>query len=374
MLIKGKISGVGTAIEKKEDTANVLQLLETNKTESGVNVRAYYPNVITVGGANNSEVAEGIDLEFSTLVSLKGGDYIKLEIVETELFSISPYVYVQLNYKSTQSSDENNRVKLALVDEENRVSIVKIPLDFPKDGVITQMIVGIKSMKTEEGSVLPPIYDMFGISVTKISLEQPLANEITVDDIAILRNYIFGWEYGVLNIEGCNFNAKLDESGSAVILEKGIMFAYGYFGYLPESITIPFIKPSATQYRFIYAEIDRSTIPNTFIIKVKNNQGSDKIKPTTFRQDYLTAIRTGVFELPLWRVELNEMGIVKLVNVRDLIDYIRTVKHSDSTTGKVLKKIGATATGTNQPITDRSRNLATTWFVHEAVRNYIDNN
>lgn len=366
MLIKGKISGVGTAIEKKEDTANVLQLLETNKTESGVNVRAYFPNVITVDGANNSGVPEGIDLAFSTLVSLKGGDYIKLEIVETEVFSISPDVYVQLNYKSTQSSDDSNKVKLALVDKENPVSIVKIPPDFPKDGVITQIFVGIKPRQDT--------YDMFGISVTKISLEQPLANEITVDDIAILRNYIFGWEYGVLNIEGCNFNAKLDGSGSVVTLEKGIMFAYGYFGYLPESIEIPFIKPSATQYRFIYAEIDRSTIPNTFIIKVKNNQGSDKIKPTTFRQDYLTSIRTGVFELPLWRVELNEMGIVELVDVRDLKDYIRTVKHSDFTTGKVLKEIGATATGTTQSITDKSRKLATTWFVHKTVRNYIDNN
>lgn len=368
MLIKGKISGVGTAIEKKEDTANVLQLLETNKTESGVNVLAYSSNVIIVDGANNSGVPEGIDLEFSALASLKSGDYIKLEIVETEVFSISPYVYVQLNYKSTQSNDENNRVKLALVNAENRVSIVKIPPDFPKDGVITQIFVGINPM--EEGQ---DIYDMFGISVTKISLEQPLANEITVDDIAILRNYIFGWEYGVLNIEGCNFNAKPDESGSAVILEKGIMFAYGYFGYLPESITIPFIKPSATQYRFIYAEIDRSTIPNTFIIKVKNNQGSDKIKPTTFRQDYLTAVRTGVFELPLWRVELNEMGIVELVDVRDLKDYIRTVKYSDFTTGKVLKEISDTAKGITQPITDSSRKLATTRFVYDTVRDYIDN-
>lgn len=198
-------------------------------------------------------------------------------------------------------------------------------------------------------------------------------NEITADDLAILRNYIYGWEFGVINREGWNFNATVSDNKSSVIVEKGIMFAYGYFGILPESVTMPFIKSSATQYRYIYAEIDRSVVPNTFMIKVKNNQGSNKIKPTTFRQDYLTAIRTGVFQLPLWQVELNSEGIVEIKDVRDLKDYIMKVKHTDNTTSKVTGEISTSAIATTQPITDNSEKLATTNFVHLATRDYIDN-
>lgn len=197
-------------------------------------------------------------------------------------------------------------------------------------------------------------------------------NEITADDLAISRNYIYGWEYGVVNREGWNFSETHDKN--SVTIEKGIMFAYGYFGIFPKTYTIPFIKPSATQYRFIYAEIDRSVVPNTCTIKVKNNQGSDKIKPTTFRQDYLTAVRTGVFQLPLWRVELNNQGIVEVVDVRELKDYIKQVQHTNYTTGKVTKTISENAIATPQPITDRSKKLATTEFVHLVTRNYIDNN
>ena len=196
-------------------------------------------------------------------------------------------------------------------------------------------------------------------------------NEITADDLAILRNYIYGWEYGVINRSGWNFNAH--KEGNSVVVEKGIMFAYGYFGIFPKSVTIPFIKPSATQYRFIYAEIDRSVVPNTCIIKVKNNQGSNKIKPTTFRQDYLTAIRTGVFQLPLWQIELNSEGIAKIVDIRDLKDYIMQVEHTNATTHTVTGEISLGAKATTQPITDNSEKLATTEFVHLATRDYIDN-
>lgn len=200
-------------------------------------------------------------------------------------------------------------------------------------------------------------------------------NEITADDLAILRNHIFGWDYGVLDIEGYNFNA--DKDGDNIVLEKGVMFAYGYLGMLPEPITIPFIKTSAIQYRIIYAEIDRSVVPNTFKIKVKNNQGSDKIKPTTFRQDYLTAVRTGVFQLPLWQVKLDSSGIVDidgLVNKRDLKKYIKQVEQSNITTKKVTGIIFNGAEATTQSTNDKSLKIATTKFVYDAIIDYMDKN
>lgn len=196
-------------------------------------------------------------------------------------------------------------------------------------------------------------------------------NEITADDLATLRNYIYNWEYGVINRNGWNFSAYQD--GNDIVIEKGIMFAYGYFGILPENIKIPFIKPSATQYRFIYAEIDRSSVPNVFTIKVKNNQGSDKIKPTTFRQDYLTSVKTGVFQLPLWQIKLNNEGIIEVKDIRDLKQYIMKTQHSNYTIGKVTGEISSSATATTQVITDISEKLATTEFVHLATRDYIDN-
>ena len=197
-------------------------------------------------------------------------------------------------------------------------------------------------------------------------------NEITADDLAILRNYHYNWEYGVINREGWNFNAYKEDNN--VIVNKGIMFAYGYFGIFPESVTISFINPSATQYRFIYAEIDRSVVPNTCTLKVKNNQGSDKIKPTTFRQDYLTAVRTGVFQLPLWIVKLDNSGIVEIKDVRNLQNYIKQVYHTNNTTGKISKYVSPNAIATTQAISDNSEKLATTEFVHLATRDYIDNN
>jgi hypothetical protein len=196
-------------------------------------------------------------------------------------------------------------------------------------------------------------------------------NEITADDIAVLRNYCYNWEYGVINREGWNFNARID--GNNVVVEKGIMFAYGYFGIFPETYTIPFIKPSATQYRFIYAEIDKSVIPNVCALKIKNNQGSDNIKPTTFRQDYLSTVKTGVFQLPLWRVKLDSSGIVKIESVRELKDYIEKVFHTNETTGKVTEEISGYALVVTQPTNDNSKKLATTLFVHNAIRDYIDN-
>ena len=196
-------------------------------------------------------------------------------------------------------------------------------------------------------------------------------NEITADDLAVLRNYIYGWEYGVINRVGWNFDTTVSQDKNNVIVNKGIMFAYGYFGIFPETYTIPFIKPSATQYKFIYAEIDRSVVPNTCTLKVKNNQGSDKIKPTTFRQDYLSAIRTGVFQLPLWKVKIGSEGIISIEDVRDLRSYIKEAYKSEMTTRRVTKYIAGTVKATTQPITDKSERLATTEFVHSATKNYI---
>lgn len=195
-------------------------------------------------------------------------------------------------------------------------------------------------------------------------------NEITADDLAIMRYYQVGWDYGVINRQGYKFDITYQQNTSSVEVDKGIMFAYGYFGFVDKS-KFEFIKPAIAQYHIIYAELDKSKIPNTCILKVRNNQSSTNIE-RMFRQDYLNRVRTGIFQLPLWRVKVDSNGIQEVVSLRDLKDSIKQVSVTNICKS-VIGEIDGDATATTQPITDKSKKIATTMFVHSATRDYIDN-
>lgn len=196
-------------------------------------------------------------------------------------------------------------------------------------------------------------------------------NEITADDLATLRYFQIGLDYGVLNREGYNFSIKYEINTSSVEVGKGIMFAYGYLGYIDKCV-LEFIRPAISQYHIIYVELDRSKIPNICTLKVKNNQSSTSIE-RTFRQDYLDKVRTGVFQLPLWRVKVGSNGIEEVVDLRKLYDKPKQVQYSINTK-RVVGKIDSGVTAVTQPNNDNSNKIATTMFVHNATRDYIDNN
>lgn len=149
---------------------------------------------------------------------------------------------------------------------------------------------------------------------------QTRINEITADDLAVDRNFKVGWNYGVVNRSNYNFNL-LGYALNKITIGQGVMFAYGYFGYADE-FSFEFIRPSIPQYHIIYAELDRSQIPNTCKIKAKNNQSSIKIE-NAFRQDILSKVKTGIFQLPLWRVKIDSSGIKEVVDLRALRNEIR---------------------------------------------------
>ena len=195
-------------------------------------------------------------------------------------------------------------------------------------------------------------------------------NEITADDLASYRYYLIGWDYGVVNRENYNFSVDYNVGESNIKVGKGVMFAYGYVGYV-DSCEIYLIRPAIPQYHIIYAELDRSKLPNTCILKVKNNQSSTNIE-NTFRQDYLDKVRTGVFQLPLWRVKIGSNGIEEVVDLRDKKDSIKNVYYADKCE-RVYDFIYSSVKATTQPITDNSEKIATTMFVHNATRDYIDN-
>lgn len=200
-------------------------------------------------------------------------------------------------------------------------------------------------------------------------------NEITADDLATLRYFQIGMDYGVIDREGYNFSIKYEINTSSVEVGKGIMFAYGYLGYVDKCV-LEFIRPAISQYHIIYVELDRSKIPNTCILKVKNNQSSTSIE-RTFRQDYLDKVRTGIFQLPLWRVKVGANGIEEVFDLRKDLDLlkqsIKQVEYAQNCKS-VFGSISHEATATTQPITDKSEKIATTMFVYNATRDYIENN
>jgi hypothetical protein len=195
-------------------------------------------------------------------------------------------------------------------------------------------------------------------------------NEITADDLAVLRHFQIGWNYGVIDREGYNFPIEYALKESNVKVGKGIMFAYGYLGYV-DKCTVEFIRPAIPQYHIIYAELDRSKIPNTCTLKVKNNQSSTSIE-RTFRQDYLDMVRTGIFQLPLWRVKVGANGIEEVFDLRALKNKPKQVEYAPYCK-RVFGSIEPSVTATTQPIADDSKKIATTEFVHLATRDYIDN-
>lgn len=198
-------------------------------------------------------------------------------------------------------------------------------------------------------------------------------NEITADDLATLRHFQIGWDYGVIDRQGYKFDISYQLGTSSVEVSKGIMFAYGYVGYV-DSCKLEFIRPAIPQYHIIYVELDRSKIPNTCTLKVKNNQSSTSIE-RTFRQDYLDKVRTGIFQLPLWRVKVGANGIEEVVDLRKDLDLlkqsIKQVEYSQNCKS-VFGTISPEATATTQPITDNSQKIATTEFVYLTTRSYID--
>ena len=186
-------------------------------------------------------------------------------------------------------------------------------------------------------------------------------NEISKDNVAIARRFIVGYDYGVIN-NGFNsiITSGIAGSNSAISMQSGEIFAYGYVGGILQPQKIEFTLPSGTRYDFIYAEIDMSRIPNTFYIKIKNN---GRAATTEWRQDYLSSVRTGVFQLPLYRVKLASSGIVELTDLRDT-----KIKLNNAITVKTITKtVGANVVGVTPNTNDDSTKIATTAFVYSAL-------
>lgn len=218
-------------------------------------------------------------------------------------------------------------------------------------------------------------------------------NEITADNVAIFRNFSIGYGLDAQDVGGVifdeikrddgtveyhDFKAWIDVTQNAdfttVHISDGIGFAYGYFG-AAEATDFTFLPPAVEQYHLIYLELDRSVVPNTAKIKTRNNQGSSKILPNTFRKDVLTRVKTGVFEIPLWIIRVTNEGISRpelatgsKYDLRQLRKYPKHVNYTDAAYhvqdyGVIGKNIfsGRIEEGAND------NRLANTVFVYNAI-------
>lgn len=178
--------------------------------------------------------------------------------------------------------------------------------------------------------------------ISGVGNETTRENEITPDVVASYRKFVVGHESGVID-EGDirSFTASIISAtgewkrySNVVHVNAGTMFAYGYFGEA-EAADFTFLPPAVEQYHIIYAELDKSVIPNKCTIKTKNNQGSSRIIPNTFRQDELSTVKTGIYQLPLWIIKITQNGIESIYlprsqyDLRNIVDNINNVVEAE---------------------------------------------
>lgn len=223
--------------------------------------------------------------------------------------------------------------------------------------------------------------------------EKTRQNEITPDNVAAFRHFCVGHNSGVVYDVGHDFYATVDgfvnveddgktETGrysTTVHVADGMMFAYGYFGSAPAA-DFTFLPPAVEQWHIIYVELDKSVIPNTCIIKTKNNQGSGRVLPNTFRQDELSLVKTGVFQLPLWAIRITNKGIEvedlrtneytnpqgRRYDLRTPVYYIKNVVNSDDTK-RVTQTIANNVTCAIKPKGTNDNTVANRAFVYQEI-------
>lgn len=232
-----------------------------------------------------------------------------------------------------------------------------------------------------ESEVIPPEpEDIFHKGeVSGIGNKITRENEITADHVAVFRNFAVVHESGIISDSNHDFYATVIEDsngyGNTIHITDGRCFAYGYFGYA-NACDFTFLPPAVEQYHVIYVEIDRSVIPNTCIIKTRNNQSNPNINPNTFRQDVLSLVKTGVYQIPLWKVKATNKGIqvedLRInYDLRNTVSKIKNVVYSNR--GKICtKRLLSNVTGYTEPEQKLDDTVATTAYVQREVKKEIN--
>lgn len=164
--------------------------------------------------------------------------------------------------------------------------------------------------------------------------------EINCDDVAVFLNALYSGNEqsnAAVSIIGADSFKPIINDNNTVTIAEGMCIIYGYVARAAET-NIVFNITARPQYWIIVAELDRSVVPNTFSIRALNNQSMPTIGEYTLRQDRLSAIRTGVYQLPIAVVKVDGLTISLVSDERIVTEYIRRA-HSVTDTMKVTGTI-----------------------------------
>lgn len=165
-------------------------------------------------------------------------------------------------------------------------------------------------------------------------------NEILPFFDAKILDFIVQTECGVILGEYDHFDNQVLDRG--IKIKPGMMQAKGYFAISDASVIINFVMPrSETQYARIFAEIDLSSNPHNFSIKATSQLNSPNI---ALEQDDITNDVTGVYQMPLYLVQLNTNNTIVVTDQRTTISKVGTVAHADRATLADNATLAANAT------------------------------
>lgn len=205
--------------------------------------------------------------------------------------------------------------------------------------------------------------------VTGIGNRESRRNEITAKGVASERYISTGDQCGVISA-GRNFACSIADSfqqKNKLIVESGMLYAYGYTGSLDRAEFSVFL-PSAKQYWYLYGEINLSDAPNYFSLNLKNNQASNQPR---WRQDNLSSARTGVFQLPLAEIEITRNGIAEIRYLFQAKEKIWRVAGS-TRAALVTESVSSATTGYQQAFSDNSKKVSTCGFATQRIAREID--
>lgn len=199
-------------------------------------------------------------------------------------------------------------------------------------------------------------------------------NEITGDQLATIRNFMI--QYNQISVGGVIKDTAHDFSAyyknNILSISDGMCFAYSYFGYA-EKAEFVILPPAVDQYYIVYVELNKSIIPNKCSIQIKNNQSSPKLTLNSLRQDKLSSVKTGVFQLPLYIVHITNKGIVGIEDKRLLKENIQHTQNSDNASVLISGgTLGNNVTCITALAGDNSTLIASTEFVVNEIRSDIN--
>lgn len=206
-------------------------------------------------------------------------------------------------------------------------------------------------------------------------------NKILPEYTAMITDLAVGYESGISENYGAKFDYRLIEGG--LVIQSGGCWAYGYAGFNRNDVRIDLTSSGGTRYVYVYVEFDMTgaavagaTVDACQLMVFDN--GSSTV--FTYQQDNLREMKTGKYQLPLYRVTVTESGITSdsITDLRVLRRKVKNAENADNAVavqtevrGTAVIKSGATLESgvfaATQAKGNRSRNAATTEFVMAAI-------